>query len=164
MTLRIETLSRSHNLEGFDCGSEPLNLYLRRHAWTNHAAGAGRSYVALCGQEVVGYHTLAAAQVEHDEAPERVARGLARHPIPMMLLARLAVARSWQGGGLGSGLLKDAMLRTLASADIAGVRALAVHAKDDAARSFYERFDFIPSSSDPNHLFLLVKEIRAVCR
>lgn len=161
MSLRIEPLDRGHDLEAFDCGREPLNLYLRRHALANHAAGAGRTYVALSGEEVVGYHTLAAAQADYAGAPERLAKGLARHPIPLMLLARLAVARTWQGRGLGAGLLKDAMLRTLAAADIAGVRALAVHAKDEAARGFYERFDFIASPSDPTHLFLLVKEIRA---
>jgi predicted N-acetyltransferase YhbS len=78
-----------------------------------------------------------------------------------MLLARLAVATSWQAKGIGSGLLKDAMLRTLQAADIAGIRAFAVHAKDDAARSFYERFDFVASPSDPCHLFRLLKDIRA---
>jgi predicted N-acetyltransferase YhbS len=81
-----------------------------------------------------------------------------------MLLARLAVATPWQNQGFGSGLLKDAMLRTLQAADIAGIRAFAVHAKDDAARSFYERFDFVASQSDPYHLFRLLKDIRAALR
>jgi predicted N-acetyltransferase YhbS len=81
-----------------------------------------------------------------------------------MLLARLAVAISWQNKGLGGGLLKDAMLRTLQAADIAGIRAFAVHAKDDTARSFYERFDFVASPSDPYHLFRLLKDIRAALR
>ena len=89
-------------------------------------------------------------------------KGLAKHPIPLMLLARLAVATSWQGKRLGAGLLKDAMLRTLQAADIARIRAMAVHAKDEAARAFYERFDFIPSPSDPYHLFLLLKDIRTL--
>jgi predicted N-acetyltransferase YhbS len=81
-----------------------------------------------------------------------------------MLLARLAIATSWQGKGLGSGLLKDAMLRTLQAADIAGIRAFAVHAKDDEARSFYERFDFVASPTDPYHLFRLLKDIRAALK
>jgi predicted N-acetyltransferase YhbS len=81
-----------------------------------------------------------------------------------MLLARLAIARHWQGKGLGSGLLKDAMLRTLQAADIAGIRAFAVHAKDDEAKAFYERFDFMASPSDPCHLFRLLKDIRAVLK
>jgi predicted N-acetyltransferase YhbS len=81
-----------------------------------------------------------------------------------MLLARLAIATSWQGRGLGSGLLKDAMLRTLQAADIAGIRAFAVHAKDDSAKAFYERFDFLPSSTDPYHLFRLMKDIRSALK
>jgi GNAT superfamily N-acetyltransferase len=82
-----------------------------------------------------------------------------------MLIARLAVSVERQGKGIGAGLLKDAMLRTLNAADIAGIRALAVHAKDDAARTFYEHFDFVPSPSDPLHLFVLIKDLaRAVSR
>jgi predicted N-acetyltransferase YhbS len=81
-----------------------------------------------------------------------------------MLLARLAIATHWQGKDLGSGLLKDAMLRTLRAADIAGIRAFAVHAKDDEAKAFYERFDFIASPSDPYHLFRLLKDISAVLK
>jgi len=99
-----------------------------------------------------------------DDAPERLKKGLARHPVPIMLLARLAIAASWHGQGLGSGLLKDAMLRTLQAAEIAGIRAFAVHAKDHAARAFYERFDFVPSPSDPYHLFRLLKDVRAVLK
>jgi GNAT superfamily N-acetyltransferase len=90
-------------------------------------------------------------QVEYDDAPERLTKGLARHP----------VAESWQGKGLGAGLLKDAMVRTVQAADIAGIRAFAVHAKDDEAKAFYERFDFVSSPSDPYHLFRLMKDVRA---
>jgi GNAT superfamily N-acetyltransferase len=79
-----------------------------------------------------------------------------------MLLARLAVSTAWQGRGLGAGLLKDAMRRTLQAADIAGIRAFAVHAKDEPARRFYEHFGFAPSPTDPLHLFLLIKDIRRV--
>jgi predicted N-acetyltransferase YhbS len=81
-----------------------------------------------------------------------------------MLLARLAIATSWQGKGLGAGLLKDAMLRTLQAAEIAGIRAFAVHAKDDEAKAFYERFDLVASPSDPYHLFRLMKDIRAALK
>ena len=81
-----------------------------------------------------------------------------------MLLARLAIATAWQGKGLGSGLLKDAMLRTLQAADIAGIRAFAVHAKDDEAKAFYEHFDLVPSLSDPYHMFRLLKDIRALLK
>lgn len=160
--LRIEKLQRDHAVEAFDCGSEPLNRFLIRYAWQNQQAGSSQTYVALDGQTVVGYFTLVVGQVEFDAAPERMKKGLARHPVPIMLLARLAIAVSWQGKGLGSGLLKDAMLRTLQAAEIAGIRAFVVHAKDDEAKAFYERFDFIPSPSDSHHLFRLIKDLRAL--
>ena len=159
--LRIEKLQRSHAVESFDCGREALNRFFIRHALQNQQAGASQTYVALSELEVVGYYTLVVGQVEYDHSPERLIKGLARHPVPIMLLARLAVAASWQGKGLGAGLLKDAMVRTLQAADIAGIRAFAVHAKDDEAKAFYERFDFVASPSDPYHLFRLLKDVRA---
>jgi GNAT superfamily N-acetyltransferase len=159
-TLRIEKLSRSHEVDSFDCGREALNRFLIRYALQNQQAEASQTYIALSDEEVVGYYTLVVGQVEYSGASERLTKGLARHPVPMMLLARLAVATSWQGKALGSGLLKDAMLRTLQAADIAGIRAFAVHAKDDDARAFYLHYDFVPSPSDPYHLFRLVKDIR----
>jgi GNAT superfamily N-acetyltransferase len=158
---RIAKLHRSHDVEDFDCGSDALNRFLIRFALQNQAAGAATTYVALAGDEVVGFYTLVVAEVAYDDAPERLTKGLARHPVPLMLLARLAVASVWQGKRLGAGLLKDAMRRTLQAAEIAGIRAMAVHAKDDDARGFYERFDFLPSPTDPYHLFLLLKDVRA---
>src|SRR5215471_19346474 len=101
-----------------------------------------KHYIGLVGEAVIGYHTLAVGQISREEAPERLTKGLARHPVPIMLLARLAVDRRWQGQGAGRALLKDAMQRTLQAADIAGIRAFAVHAKDNEARSFYQKFDF----------------------
>ena len=163
-TPRSEKLRRDHYLDAFDCGQEALNRFLKRHALQSQQAGASQTYVALADDSVAGYYTLVFGQVEYEGAPERLTKGLARHPVPLMLLARLAIATAWQGKGLGSGLLKDAMLRTLQAADIAGIRAFAVHAKDDAARSFYERFDFIASPSDPYHLFRLLKDIRAALK
>jgi predicted N-acetyltransferase YhbS len=100
--------------------------------------------------------------VAYADAPERLSKGLARHPVPVMLLARLAIATATQGRGMGAGLLKDAMRRTLQVADIAGIRALVVHAMDVPARSFYEHFGFTASPTDPLHLFLLIKDIRRI--
>jgi GNAT superfamily N-acetyltransferase len=157
---RVEKLRPEHSIEGFDCGREELNRYLLRYAWVNQQAGAAQTYVGLVGDAVIGYHTLAVGEVSREEAPERLTKGLARHPVPIMLLARLAVDRRWQGQGVGKALLKDAMQRTLQAADIAGIRAFAVHAKDDDARKFYEKFDFIPSPTDPMHLFVLIKDVR----
>ncbi|MBY0496528.1 MAG: GNAT family N-acetyltransferase [Cyanobacteria bacterium] len=161
---RIEKLRRDHHVDLFDCGQEALNRFLARYAFQNQQAEASQTYAALIGDEVVGFYTLVVAQVEYDDAPQRLAKGLARHPIPLMLLARLAVSASWQGKGLGSGLLKDAMLRTLQAADIAGIRALAVHAKDDDARVFYERLGFTAAPTDAYHLFVLLKDVRAILK
>jgi predicted N-acetyltransferase YhbS len=161
---RIEKLRRDHRVDSFACGQEALNCFLVRYALQNQQAEASQTYVALIGHEVVGFYTLVVAQVEYDDAPQRLGKGLAKHPIPLMLLARLAIATSWQGKRLGSGLLKDAMLRTLQAADIAGIRAMAVHAKDDDARAFYERFGFVPAATDPYHLFVLLKNVRAALK
>lgn len=162
-SLRIEKLQRSHAVEEFDCGKEALNRFLLRYALQNQQAGSSQTYVALAGYpEVIGYYTLVVGQVSYEGAPGRVSKGLARHPVPLMVLARLAVDEQWQGRGVGSGLLKDAMMRTLQAAEIAGIRAFAVHAKDDEAKAFYERFDFIPSPTDPYHLFLLLKDVRTL--
>ena len=146
--LRIEKLQHSHEVDEFDCGREALNRFLARYALQNQQAEASRTYVALAGDAVVG-------QIEYDAAPERLTKGL----------ARLAIATSWQGKGLGAGMLacmlKDATQRTSQAADIAGIGAFAVHAKDDEARAFFEHFGFSPLPSDPYHLFRLLKDIRA---
>lgn len=158
--LSIEKLRPAHEVSSFDCGTEPLNRFLIRYALQNQQAGGSQTYVGVSGAQVLGYYTLVVGQVAYDDAPVRLKKGLARHPVPIMLLARLAIASYWQGKGLGAGLLKDAMMRTLQAADIAGIRAFAVHAKDDKARTFYERFDFVSSPSDQYHLFRLINDIR----
>ncbi len=162
MTFRIEKLRRDHRVEGFDCGKEPLNRFLIRFALQSQLSNSSQTYLAFSQDEVVGFYTLAFGDVNYEDAPERLRKGVARHPIPLMILARLAVASAWTGKRIGSGLLKDALARTLAAAEIAGLRAFAVHAKDDEARAFYERFDFIASPSDPMHLFVLLKDVRAL--
>ncbi len=151
MTARpiVEALRRDHQVDGFDCGKEPLNRFLTRHALQSQQSGAARIYAAVQGADLIGYYTLAIGQVIYDDAPERLTKGLARHPMPIMLIARLAVSLSHHGQRLGRGLLKDAMLRILQAADIAGIRAVAVHANDDHARAFYERFDFTASPKRP---------------
>ena len=159
---RVEKLRRDHAVEGFDCGREQLNQYLRRYAWQNQQAGAAQTYAGLAGDVIAGFHTLAVGEVTFAGAPQRLTKGLARHPVPIILLARLAVDRRWQNRGVGKALLKDAMLRTLQAAHIAGVRALEVHAKDDEARRFYEHFDLVPSPSDPMLLFVLLKDVRRI--
>lgn len=158
--LRIEKLARRHAVDGFDCGRDELNRYLVRYAFTNQQANAAQTYLALNGEDVVGFYTLVVSEVAYDDAPQRLTKGLARHPVPIMLLARLAVSLIWQGKRVGAGLLKDAMLRTVGAADIAGIRALAVHAKDEQACAFYRHFDFAPSPTDPFHMFVLIKDLK----
>lgn len=158
----IEKLRRDHILDVFDCGQSDLNAWLQKHALQNQGASAAQTYVGVLDGAVVGYYSLVVGQVEYAEAPERLQKGLARHPVPIMLLARLAVHKDWQGKGIGKGLLKDAVLRTMQAADIAGIRALAVHAKDDQACRYYEQFDFKASPTDPLHLFVLLKDLRRI--
>ena len=158
----IEKLRRDHPVEDFDCGQQELNRFLRRFAWQNQQAGSSQTYVGMAGTAIAGFDTLAVGQVTYHEAPARMTKGLPRHPVPIMLLARLATDRRWQKQGVGKALLKDAMLRTLQAADIAGIRAFVVHAKDEDAREFYQHFDFVPSPADPMHLFVLLKDVRRI--
>jgi len=130
----------------------------------NQANQSAQTYVACRGEAVVGYYSLTVGSVERDAAPARVAKGLARHPIPVVLLARLAVDVREQGQGIGKGLLKDALQRVWGAAKEVGIRAILVHAKDAEARAWYEQFEFEPSPTDPLHLFLLVKDIEAQLR
>ena len=160
MKRHIEKLQPHHTVDTFDCGREALNLFLRKHALQNQRTGGSQTYVGTADDSVIGYYALAVGSVEQDQAPERIKKGLAKHSIPLMLLARLAVDLRWQKQGVGAALLKDATLRTLQAADIAGIRALVVHAQDEEAKTFYEHFDFLPSSSDPLHLFILLKDLR----
>ncbi len=111
----IEKLRREHLLDRFDCGKEDLNRFLIRQAWNNQQARSAQTYVLAKDLRVLGYYSLAAGSVSHDEATERVKKGLARHPIPVILLARLAVDVSIHGKGVGSALLKDASATDRAS-------------------------------------------------
>ncbi|MGA2404657.1 MAG: GNAT family N-acetyltransferase [Syntrophobacteraceae bacterium] len=160
--LRIEKLQRTHSVEEFTCGQPELDRFLIRHALQAQQMNSSQTYVGLSGATVIGYYTIVAGEVRHADAPERVVKGMPRHPIPLLILARLAVHSEWQGRGIGAGLLLDALGRTLQVADIVGVRSLAVHAKDDSAAAFYRHFGFAPSPTDDRHLFMLIKDIRAV--
>ena len=153
-------LTSEHERAPFDCGSPPLNDFLRQYALQNQKKGASVTYVAARGRRVVGYYTLAYGSVANAEATERVRKGIGKYPIPVMLLARLAVDQSEKGAGLGKGLLKDALTRTLQAVNIAGLRAILVHAKDDEAKAFYERFEFEPSPTDPYHLMLTIEHLK----
>lgn len=158
-----ERLDSSHALSGFDCGEASLNLWLERHARAAGGAGSARTYVVTDGKQnrVVGYHALALASISHKEATARAADGMPKHPIPALLLARLAVDVSVKGKGLGAFLLRDAMTRTLAVSEEAGARLLLAHALSEEARRFYLHFGFEASPFDRMNLQLLAEDIRA---
>lgn len=155
-----EKLSRAHDLTRFDCGNDALNDWLKQYSSQNQASDVAQTYVVLRGNRVVGYYSLVASSLQRSDATERIAKGLANHPMGVILLARLAVDESQQGHGLGKALLKDALLRTAQAAEIVGVRALLGHAMDENAKRFYLHFNFEPSPVDPRHLMLLIKDLR----
>lgn len=158
----VRKLTAADRVDAFDCGQDALNRFLQRHALVNQKANSAQTYVCCQGEVVVGFHSLAVGSVDPQAAPPRVLKGLARHPVPAMILARLAVDNRHQRKGLGQALLKDALLRTAQAADIAGIRCLLVHAKDEAARRWYESWEFEPSPTDPYHLFLMLKDLKSL--
>ena len=147
-------------LASFHRGKPDLDAYLHKRALANHFEGASRCFVTCRGRRVVGFYALAAAAVERRNAPDRIRRNMPE-PVPVILLSRLAVDLPEQGVGLGAHLLRDAITRSVAAADLIGVRAILVHAVDDQARGFYNHFGFEPSPTDPLHLLLLIKDARA---
>jgi GNAT superfamily N-acetyltransferase len=160
----VEKLTEDHILGQFDCGKPALDDWLKRFAVTNQQNDAARTYVMHRAGKVVGYYSLSAGSVRREESPVRVAKGLARHPIGVILLARLAVDRSEHGTGLGKKLLVDALSRAVTAAESIGARAILVHAIDDEAGAFYKKFGFEPSPLAPRQLMLLMKDLRATLK
>ena len=158
----VRKLANTDIVDSFDCGQPALNQFLQRFALVNQKSNSAQTYVSCHSGCVVGFYSLAVASVDPTTAAPRVIKGIPQHPVPVMLLARLAVDVQHQRVGLGKALLKNALLRTAQAADIAGIRALLVHAKDDPARQWYLNWEFEPSPSDPFHLFLLMKDIKAI--
>lgn len=147
-------LSDAHDTQGFECGEPVLDEWLKRRAMANQASGASRTFVVVDQESrVCGYYAIAAGAVSHQGATGSVRRNMP-DPIPMMVLARLAVARRAQGMRLGASLLQDAVNRAHAVSLNAGVRALLVHALHDRARLFYEHFGFQASPAHPMTLML----------
>jgi GNAT superfamily N-acetyltransferase len=153
---------RAHRVDTFSCGEDGLDRWLRAYAGQTQHRDAARTFVTVEPDgKVAGYYTLVAAQVEHEQATASVRRGVSRHfPIPVALLARLAVATPHQGAGLGRSLLLDAFRRVLRASEELGIRAVTVDALDDRATSFYRRFGFEPSNLTPNTLMVPVPVIR----
>jgi GNAT superfamily N-acetyltransferase len=155
-----ESLEPRHHVSSFDCGASALGDCLIDRALADARAGKSQTHVACRGHCVVAYSSLAAGSIEAAAATERAATGQGRQPIPVVVLARLAVDLTEQGHGLGEQMLVQALARSAEAASLIGVRAVLVHAKDEAARGFYERYGFEPSPTHPLHLLLLMKDIR----
>ncbi len=155
-----EPLSSKSPIVGFDCGKPSLNDWLQRHALQAQGSGSARSYVVVSDTQVLGYYSLVVGQVEPMEAPERIRKGMGQYPIPVMLLARLAVSKAAQGQGIGIGLLQDAIRRTLNIASQAGIRAILTHPIDEDAARFYQKFGFEASPLRPDQLLILLKDAK----
>jgi GNAT superfamily N-acetyltransferase len=156
-----EKLSSRHDLSGFASGEPALDDWLRRRAERNEASGGSRTYVVCVGRKVVGYYSLAAGAIAHSEAPGRIKRNMP-DPVPVMLLGRLAVDQSFHGRGVGTGLLRDAVLRIIQAAGVAGIRAILVHAISEEARRFYEKHGFVASPVDPMSVMITLSEAERI--
>jgi GNAT superfamily N-acetyltransferase len=157
---RPEPLGVEHQLEGFDCGKPALDDWLLRHARQAQGSGSAKTFVVAEGARVAGYFSLTVGQVDTLDAPERIRKGMGQYPVPVVILARLAVSRQDQGRGMGFGLLQDAIRRTMLIAEQAGIRAMLTHPIDEEAAKFYTRFGFIASPLREQQLLLLLKDAR----
>jgi GNAT superfamily N-acetyltransferase len=155
-----ESLDARHALDTFDCGRPALDDWLVRHARHAQGSGSARTFVVTHDDRVAGYYSLTVGQVDTLQAPDRIRRGMGRYPIPVVILARLAVDRAYQRKGVGVGMLQDAVRRTLAISEQAGIRALLTHPIDEEAARFYSRFGFITSPLREQQLLLLLKDAR----
>lgn len=155
-----EPLGPQHRLEGFDCGKPTLNDWLVRHARQAQSSGSAKTFVVSEDDRVAGYFSLTVGQIDTLDAPERIRKGMGQYPIPVVILARLAVSLQDQGRGIGVGLLQDAIRRTLLIAEQAGIRAMLTHPIDEEAARFYTRFGFIASPLREQQLLLLLKDAR----
>jgi GNAT superfamily N-acetyltransferase len=158
-----EHLTSEHDLSNFDCGIPELDDWLKRRARQNEATGASRTFVITSGGRVVGYYALATGAVSRLEATGRVRRNMPE-PIPVMVLARLAVHREYQGTGLGVALLRDALLRTLQVSEIAGIRAVLLHVIDDSSKRFYLHHGFAESPIDPMTMMVSLADLERFLR
>jgi len=161
MTLLAPAMLAGHHvLDGFDCGRSGLDDWLIRRARQAQASGSAKTFVVTGDGQVAGYYSLTVGQVDTIDAPERIRKGMGRYPIPVVVLARLAVDRRWQGVGIGAGMLRDAIRRTFLIAENAGIRALLTHPLDAEAEAFYRRFGFEHSPLRERQLLLLLKDAR----
>ncbi len=152
-----EKLKPHHNFKTFDSGKSVLDEWLQKRALRNEETGASRTYVVCIRKQVVGFYALAVGSIESIKAPGKIKRNMP-DPIPVMIMGRLAVDQKYQRGGIGRGLLRDAISRIVQAAEIAGIRAILVHALDDDAKAFYQRCGFRASPLDPVTLMITVAD------
>ena len=156
-------LRKSDDRKSFDCGVEPLNLYLSQYALQNQKKDAARTYVVVKGDgKILGYYTLVYGSMTVGETPEEISSGLGKYPVPIILIARLAVSIDEHGKGLGRSLVRDALVRSVSAAEIAGLSAIVVDAKDADAKAFYEKMGFVPGPEDEFQLFMKMSDVRSV--
>jgi predicted N-acetyltransferase YhbS len=155
-----QPLNATHRLETFDCGKPALTDWLVHHARQAQNSGSAKTLVVCEAARVAGYFSLTVGQIDTLEAPERIRRGMGQYPIPLVILARLAVDLDYQGQGLGLSLLQEAIRRTLTMAEQVGIRALLTHPIDAQAESFYRRFGFESTPGNDRQLILLLKDAR----
>lgn len=163
---RIERLDRHHVRAGFECGKPSLDEFLRVLVSQYEKRGLGRSYVAVLPGDphVLGFYTLASGDIDIASLPAKEAKKLPRHPVPVVLIARLAVIRTMQGQGLGGALLRDAMIRAVDIADTLGIHAVVVDTLDSEARAFYMKYGFAPLTDNEMRLFITMATIRAATK
>ena len=152
-----EKLNSSHQFENFDSGNTQLDDWLKRRALKNELDGASRTYVVCSDGIVVGYYCLAVGALAQIAATGRVRRNMP-DPIPVMVIGRLAIDVQWQGRCLGRSLVRDAILRTFQVAEIAGIRAILVHAISAEAKEFYEKCGFTASPVEPMTLMVKIDD------
>jgi len=155
-----KALNADHRLEDFECGKPALTTWLIRHARQAQSSGSAKTFVVNDALRVTGYFSLTVGQIDTFDAPDRIRRGMGQYPIPLVILARLAVDLDYQRQGLGYSLLQDAILRTLVIVDQAGIRALLTHPIDKDAEAFYRHFGFQSTPANDRHLILLLKDAR----
>lgn len=153
-------ISAEHDVSAFSCGEHGLDEWLRRRALKNQVAGASRTFVVCDGTQVVAYYALATGALAVSDATGKFRRNMP-DPIPVVVLARLAVDKGRQGQGLGNALFRDGALRVLAAADAIGIRGLVVHAISDEAVAFYVALGLVPSPGEPRTLMITLDELRA---
>lgn len=153
-----EKINKKHQIKLFDCEKQELNDYLTKYAHQNQSKNISNTFVVTNDDLVVGYYTLTFGAVLQESLPKK--NNLPNYPIPVVVLARLAVDKSEQGKGLGKALLKNVILKTIQASEIAGIKAIMVKAKDEEAKAFYQKYDFIESPTDKMILFLPIEAIK----